>query len=194
MEYQKFIPEGWYDTKDDFTLEELHDVKKQNKIIQGYAYKCDNDFNVHIKFGNNLNGIIPRNEMDIIGMDPLGNIKTGICINKINSYIQCKVKKIENDEIILSRKDVCEEAYKWAMNDLKSGDVIDGIVKNIRPYGVFVEIGGGVVGMIHIQDISVSRMKNPNERFSIGQKIKVMIKSVNRESQKVILTYKELLR
>lgn len=58
---------------------------------------------------------------------------------------------------------------------------------------MFVEIGGGVVGLIHIQDISVSRMKNPSERFFIGQKIKTMIKLVDKENSRIILSYKELL-
>ena len=58
---------------------------------------------------------------------------------------------------------------------------VNGIVRNIRPYGAFVEIGGGVVGLLHIE-------------FKIGQKIKIMIKSIDRRTNRVILTYKELLR
>ena len=71
--------------------------------------------------------------------------------------------------------------------------VIDGIVKNIRPYGAFIDIGGGITGLLHIEDMSISRIKSPAERFSIGQKVNVMVKSINREDSRVILTYKELL-
>lgn len=71
--------------------------------------------------------------------------------------------------------------------------VVNGIVKNIRKFGAFVEIGGGIVGLLHIEDISVSRIKSPEERFSIGQKINVMIKSIDNENNKVVLSYKELL-
>ena len=78
-------------------------------------------------------------------------------------------------------------------NELKPGDIVNGIVTNIRPFGVFVEIGGGISGLLHIENISVARIKNPNERFKIGQKIKIMIKSIDKESNKVDLTYKELL-
>ena len=56
-----------------------------------------------------------------------------------------------------------------------------------------MEIGGGVVGLLHIEDISISRIKSPEERFTIGQKINVMIKSVDKESNRIILSYKELL-
>lgn len=70
--------------------------------------------------------------------------------------------------------------------------IVKGIVKNIRPYGVFVEIGGGVVGLLHIEDISVARIRTPEERFKIGQKINIMIKYIDRSNERVLLSYKEL--
>ena len=78
-------------------------------------------------------------------------------------------------------------------NDLKSGDIVVGIVKNIRPFGAFIEIGGGIVGLLHIEDISVSRIKSPEERLYVGQKIKVMIKSIDSDKERICLTHKELL-
>lgn len=68
-----------------------------------------------------------------------------------------------------------------------------GIVKSIKPYGAFVEIGGGIVGLVHIEDLSVARIKSPFERLKIGQKINIMIKYVNKENGKVILSYKDTL-
>ena len=56
-----------------------------------------------------------------------------------------------------------------------------------------MEIGGGIVGLLHIEDISVSRIKSPEERFFIGQKINIMIKSIDTENDKIVLSYKELL-
>ena len=73
------------------------------------------------------------------------------------------------------------------------GNVLKGIVKSIQPYGAFVEIGGGVVGLLHIEDISVARIKSPRERIRVGQKINVMVKSIDKSQDKIILTYKELL-
>lgn len=52
---------------------------------------------------------------------------------------------------------------------------------------------GGIVGLLHIEDISVARIKSPSERLNIGQKVKVMIKSIDRKTNRIILTYKELL-
>lgn len=77
--------------------------------------------------------------------------------------------------------------------NLKEGQVVKGIVRSIQNYGAFIEIGGGVVALLHIEDISIARMKSPLERLSIGQKIDVMIKNINKDSGRIFLTYKELL-
>ena len=85
----------------------------------------------------------------------------------------------------------------WVMqthwNDLEIGQKVTGIVKSVKPYGVFVEIGGGVVGLVHIEDLSISRIKTPFERVNIGQKIDVVVKSINRDNGKIILSHKETL-
>lgn len=69
--------------------------------------------------------------------------------------------------------------------ELKEGQIVKGIVKSIKPYGAFIEIGGGVVALLHIEDISVARIKSPLERLSIGQKIEVMIKSIDRTNERI---------
>ena len=55
-----------------------------------------------------------------------------------------------------------------------------------------MEIGGGIVGLIHVEDISIARIKTPFERFKIGQKVKVVIKSIDRKNNRLILSYKEM--
>ena len=147
-----------------------------------------------LNFGENLTGIIPRNEVDYLTCDEYGFTKPSICLNKLNTYVQFKVKEIypENNHIILSRKKANEEAVNWMNENLQPGQIVKGIVKNIRKYGVFVEIGAGVTGLLHIEDISVSRIKSPEERFSSGQKINVMIKSIDKEKKQIVLSYKEL--
>lgn len=162
--------------------------------MQGIVNKCDSNYNLYIDFGNNLKGIIPRDEIEAVNIDETGFPKPNICASKVNKYVQFKVKDIDKkDCFILSRKDVGIDALNWIKQDLKEGQIVKGIVKGIKPYGVFVEIGGGIVGLLHIEDISVARIKTPLERLSIGQKINVMIKSIDYKLERVVLTYKELL-
>ena len=194
MEYQKFIPEGWTENKEEYTINNLEQIHNEGKIIQGYVERCDEKYNLHVNLGKNIEGIIPRNELDAINVDEYGFCKTQICKNKLNKFIQFKVKEIYNENnIILSRKSAQEDALNWIKTDLKPGMIIDGIIKNIRKFGAFVEIGAGIVGLIHIEDISVSRIKTPEERFYIGQKVKVVIKSIDKENNRIVLSYKELL-
>lgn len=188
----KYIPEGWNDTIDECDASSIKLAYQNGKILQGYVNSCDSNYNLHINLGNNIEGILPRNELENINIDEYGYCNPNICKNKVNNYIQFKVKDI-GDKIILSRKSVQDEVLDWVKNELEPGKVVNGIVKNIRKFGVFVEIGGGVVGLLHIEDISISRIKSPEERFTIGQKINVMIKSVDKESNRIILSYKELL-
>lgn len=193
MEYMKFIPEGWIDIKQEYGILELKDAYNTGRIIQGYVEKYDDNFNLHVKLNDQITGIIPRNEVDFVESDEMGFVRPSICKNKMNTFVQFKIKEIYNDtNLILSRKKANKEALEWMSNNLEKGQVIPGIVKNIRRYGVFVEIGAGVVGLLHIEDISVSRIKSPEERFCIGQKINVMIKSIDRNTNKIVLTYKEL--
>ena len=191
---EKYLPEGWDNIVDECDSISIKEAYENGRILQGLVRNCDSDFNLHIKLGKDLEGIVPRNELEGINIDELGFCNPSICKNKVNSFIQFKVKELSNtNRIILSRKSVQNEVLAWIKEELEPGMVVKGIVKNIRKYGVFVEIGGGVVGLLHIEDISVSRIKSPNERFSVGQKIDVMIKSIDKINGKIILSYKELL-
>lgn len=77
--------------------------------------------------------------------------------------------------------------------NLQEKQVVQAVVKGIQPYGVFLETEDGTVGLLHIEDISIARMKSPHERFRLGEKVEVMVKSVDKEGSKVLFTHKELL-
>ena len=79
------------------------------------------------------------------------------------------------------------------MKEINEGDITEGIVKNIKPYGAFIEIPNGKTGLLHIEDISVGRIKSPEERLKVGQKINIMVKSIDKENKRINLSYKELL-
>ena len=79
------------------------------------------------------------------------------------------------------------------MKKINEGDITSGIVKNIQPYGAFIQIESGVTGLLHIEDISIGRIKSPEERLKVGQKIDIVVKSINKENGRINLSYKELL-
>lgn len=193
MNTLKFEPEGWENEITKLDRSNWKSYKESNEILQGLVSNCDDNYNLYIKFEDGLVGKIPRSEIEAIKTENDGLPKTNLCSGKVHKFVQFKIKDIENDELILSRKEVQKEAINWIKNDLEIGQKVDGIVKNIKPYGAFIEIGGGIVGLVHIEDLSVARIKSPYERIKIGQKLEIVVKSINREQGKVILSYKEIL-
>ena len=75
----------------------------------------------------------------------------------------------------------------------RPGKILTGKIKSIQPYGVFVELQKNIVGLLHIENISIGRIHHPNERFKVGQSIKVLIKKIDLDTGKIILSHKELL-
>lgn len=186
-----FLPEGWKDEISEVTIDKFTEDMVQGKILQGFVQSCDNQYNLHVSLGNGVTGIIPRSEVE--GINLLNGLpKKNLCTGKVHRYVQFKVKELSDENApILSRKDVQQEALKSAIQNLQIGQVINGIVKNITSYGAFVEIGGGVVGLIHIEDLSVARIKTPFERLKLEQKIQVVVKGIDYQKSKITLSYKE---
>lgn len=181
MEVFKFFPEGW---KEDVFFSEC-DIK------QGFVESCDENMNLYVRFNDKQLGVIPREEIEGINLQQNGLPKKSLCEGKVNKFVQFKIIGNDGEKFILSRKKVQNEVLDIIKADLKPGQIVRGIVKNITSYGAFVDIGGGVVGLVYIEDLSVARMKNPFERVKIGQNINVMIKCINRNTGKINLSYKE---
>ncbi len=194
MNCLKFKPEGWNHEITEVTSQNIDNYIDTNQVLQGLVQECDDNYNLHIQFENGLTGIMPRQEVEAITTDENGLPKANLCTGKVHKFVQFKIKETkDSNQVIVSRKEVQEEALEWIKNDLKEGQKLIGIVKNIKPYGAFIEIGGGIVGLAHIEDLSIARIKTPFERLNIGQKIEVVVKSIDREAGKVILSYKETL-
>lgn len=101
----------------------------------------------------------------------------------------------KRSNIVLSRRVLLEAEREKARADtlaaIENDKIMEGIVKNITEYGVFVDLGG-VDGLLHITDISWGRVKHPSELFSVGDKIKVKILSYDFEKERVSLGMKQL--
>lgn len=102
-----------------------------------------------------------------------------------------KVKNLNSED----SKVFSKNRYKkvWNGEKLKEGQILSGIVTKIKNYGAFVELEQGDTGLIYIEDLSVARIRTPSERLKIGQNVKVMVKSIDRDQKRIALSYKELL-
>ena len=189
-----FRPEGWDNEITKINKLDINNYIQTNETLQGLVRNCDENYNLYVSFENGITGIMPRQEVEAINLEESGLPKENLCTGKVHKFVQFKIKEIKDENnVIISRKEVQKQALDWVKKDLKEGTKKKGIVKNIKPYGAFIEIGGGIVGLAHIEDLSIARIKSPYERMKVGQKVDVMVKSINKKTGQVVLSQKELL-
>ena len=116
----------------------------------------------------------------------------------VGGYEEFKVIKLDKakDNVVLSRKAVLQEVNseerEKLLSGLAEGQVIKGIVKNLTDYGAFVDLGG-IDGLLHITDISWSRINYPSEALGIGESLDVKVIKYDQEAKKVSLGIKQLI-
>ena len=97
--------------------------------------------------------------------------------------------------IVVSRRAVLEESRAEARNELianlREGQVLNGVVKNITDYGAFIDLGG-VDGLLHVTDIAWHRINHPSEALNIGQTVEVQVIRFNLDTQRISLGMKQL--
>ena len=116
----------------------------------------------------------------------------------VGNYEEFKVIKLDKDKnnVVLSRKAVLQEVNseerEKLLSTLSEDQTLKGVVKNLTDYGAFVDLGG-IDGLLHITDISWSRINHPSEAIKIGQEIDVKVIKYDQENQKVSLGMKQLI-
>lgn len=114
---------------------------------------------------------------------------------KLGDEYESKVVTLskEDRKMSLSIKQMTEDPWDTIDTQYPEGSKHKGLVKNITPYGVFVELSPGIGGMIHISDLSwLKRFNNPNEYTKVGEEIDVIIMSIDKENRKLQLGHKQI--
>jgi small subunit ribosomal protein S1 len=113
-----------------------------------------------------------------------------------NTY-EFKIVKVNDDRknVVLSRREIIEQerADKRArfLNSVQIGDRVKGTVKNLTDFGAFLDLDG-MDGLLHITDITWSRLGHPSEALKVGQELEVVVLDINREKERVSLGLKQL--
>ncbi len=194
----KFYPEGHLiDTfENKASLQSpafLAEAMRDGKILEARALMCDSSHNLIVDL-RCMKGIIPREE-GAIGIKD-GSVRDIAIISRVNRPVCFLVQELIQDEYgkvtaLLSRRAAQEKCREEYIDQLRSGDILDARITHIEPFGVFADIGCGVVSLLPIDAISVSRIEHPRERFSVGMDVRAVVKS--RENNRVTLSHKELL-
>ena len=116
----------------------------------------------------------------------------------VGNYEEFKVIKLDKDKnnVVVSRKAVLQEVNseerEKLLSTLAEGQIIKGIVKNLTDYGAFVDLGG-IDGLLHITDISWSRINHPSEAIKVGEELDVKVINYDADEKKVSLGVKQLI-
>lgn len=175
------------------SISQLTDAYHDGKILEARAMVCDSSHNLIVDLGA-IRGIIPREE-GAIGIRE-GTVRDIAVISRVNRPVCFVITDFTKDEngkpiAVLSRRIAQERCMKDYISQLIPGDVIDAKITHLDSFGAFADIGCGIVSLLPIDSISVSRIDHPRERFSVGMEIKAIVKSF--ENGRISLTHKELL-
>ncbi len=198
MNTHMFYPEGaLLDTPENIqaisSMQGLLQAQASGRILEARAATCDSSHNLWLNLPC-MKGMIPRTE-GAVGISE-GELRDIALIARVGKPVCFRVLRIEQGEdgtpiAILSRRIVQEMCSERYLSALCPGDIIDAKVTHLEPFGAFVDIGCGIVSMVPIDAISVSRISHPSDRFTVGQNVRVIIKAV--QGKRICLSHKELL-
>lgn len=160
---------------------------ENNEIIKGYI-KCRTKGGMIVDvFG--IEAFLPGSQIDV---KPIRDYD--IFVDKTMEFKVVKINP-EFKNVVVSHKALIEEELeqqkKEIISKLEKGQVLEGVVKNITTYGVFVDLGG-VDGLIHITDLSWGRIQHPEEVVKLDDKINVVILDFDNEKKRIALGLKQL--
>ena len=196
---KQFFPEGWLMETDQnkralFSLNSLAEACENETILESRALVCDAEHNLIVDLGG-IKGVIPREE-GALGIRE-GTARDIALISRVNKPVSFLITELTEDEdgnvvALLSRRLAQQKCQDFFLNKLTSGDVIPARITHLEPFGAFCDIGCGIVSLIPIDAISVSRIFHPSDRFSPGNNIRVVVRGRD-EKGRISLTHKELL-
>lgn len=171
----------------------LTEAMHEKRILEARALMCDSKHNLIVDL-KSMKGIIPREE-GAIGIKE-GVVRDIAVISRVNRPVCFMVQELFRDEegkvtALLSRRVAQEKCRKEYINALSPGDVLNARITHIEPFGAFADIGCGIVSLLPIDAISVSRIEHPRERFTVGMDIRAVVRSI--ENDRITLSHKELL-
>ena len=137
-----------------------------------------------------IQAFLPGSQVDVRPVRNLDAFR-----NKDMEFLVLKVNK-KRSNIVLSRKALLEaqndKEKATTLKNLEEGIIVEGQVKNITEYGIFIDLGG-LDGLLHITDMSWGRIQNPSELFKVGDNIQVKVLKFDRDRERVSLGYKQLV-
>lgn len=177
------------------TLTEVNRAIDNKNILESLVISCDGDLNLELKMGEGIIGKIAFDEVEY-RFDG-ASTKEIAALSKVGRHVQYIPTAINQNEdgtylVTCSRKLAQKECYDNYISKLVPGDIIDAKITSIENYGVFCDIGCGIIALLPTKLISVTHIINPKDILDVSANLKVVVRKV-KEDGKIELTHRELL-
>ena len=196
----KYMPEGHLFTSEKNysyinSLDGLERAMRDNATVEALAVLCDHNLNLYVELGKGIKGIIKKE--DILYQISGQETKDIAILTRVGKIVAFKVKSVSRSatgEIIayLSRKEAQKECYREYISELHPGDVVPCRVTHIENFGAFVDLGCGIISLLSIDSISVSRISHPGDRIKVGESIYAVVKGID-NANRISVSCRELL-
>lgn len=171
----------------------LEDALTRGVTLESMCTMCDcSAMQLSVDLPGGIRGTIERDEVCFSPTGDDAETKDIAIITRVGKPIQFKIVSIENSRAVLSRKAAQRECYEKYVSSLKCGDIIPARVTHLEPFGAFCDIGCGIVSLLTVDKISVSRISHPSDRFKTGEYISAVVSSVDTLGR-LYLSHRELL-
>lgn len=121
-----------------------------------------------------------------------GHVKDPADYGKLGDDVEVLVIGIEGEKISLSMKRLVEDPWLEAAKEFKIGDVIEGEINRLTPFGAFLKLSNDINGLIHLTEITAEAIKDPSEALKVGQKVKAKIIAIEPTEHRIGLSMKAL--
>ena len=193
-ENRLFPPEG-LTLHTPYTIATLKAAQKEQTILEAPVLRCDTAHSLHLSLGE-MRGIMYREE--VVAPWISGSQRDIAVLSRVGKTVCFQILEIQTDVkgapiAILSRKSAQEQALHYFESQLTPGMILTCRITHMETYGVFLDIGCGIIAMLPIERISISRLSHPKDRFYVGQKILAAVLAIDRNTHRITMTHRELL-
>ena len=177
------------------TMQSLGQAAESGEILEALALRCDVDHTLHFSL-NGIRAIMERGEVNAPWIS--GAERDIAILSRVGKPTCFTAQEVFTDEkgapvARLSRRTAQEKAMDHFLQSLRPGSVLTCRVTRLESFGVFLDMGCGIIAMLPIEHISVSRISHTKERFRTGQNLLAAVLSVDQERRRFTMTHRELL-
>ena len=176
------------------SLTGLERAMNEGVILEGNTLLCDSSMRLHVDLYG-IRGLISKEDAlfcrsgeEIKDIALITRVGKPTCF-KVIGFERCRGETVA----ILSRREAQAECIRNYLSSLTEGDIIPAKVTHLESFGAFVDIGCGISSLLSVDSISVSRISHPSDRLSVGDKIHVAVKLIDREHGRIFVSMRELL-